>query len=110
MPSTPSTVRNAIMTHDLSRLSEDEFERALARDRGRLPRRLAVAGLLAILGGLGLAAVGRHYHAMQEGSQVVFLMPVRLLISGLLVAGVGALLLLAAAFTAWRGRRTAGSA
>jgi hypothetical protein len=103
MRSTSSSVRHSNMTHDQSGLSEDEFQRALARDRRRLPMRLAFVGFLAILGGLGLASVGYYYHALQESSRVVFVMPVQLLISGLLVAGVGVLFLLVAAFLAWRG-------
>jgi len=86
-------------------LTADEYEVMLRRDKLKLPRRLALLGLLAIAAGLAVLAFGNHEDLLQQGSEVQFMLPIRLIVFGAATAGLGALFLLIAAI-AWIRNRT----
>jgi len=88
------------MNQDLSKLSDDEFERALAQSRKGLPRRLALAGVLVVLGGIAVTGVGTLVRELQEGAVIVFMAPIQWQLGGIFIVGVGALFLVIAAFLA----------
>jgi len=86
-------------------LTADEYEVMLRRDKLKLPRRLALLGLLAIAAGLAVLAFGNHEDLLQQGSEVQFMLPIRLIVFGAATAGLGALFLLIA-LIAWIRNRT----
>jgi hypothetical protein len=85
-------------------LTADEYELMLRRNKLKLPRRLAVVGLLAIAAGLAVFAFGNHEDLLQQGSEVQFQAPSRLMVFGAATAGLGALFLVVAAIAWMRNR------
>ena len=83
----------------------DAFERNLRRSHRRAQRRLAVTGLLVLLGGISVLLYGFHLQHQQQENTVQFLLPTNLILVGAIAGLLGTILMLASLISRLRARR-----